>query len=85
MAADRVVTIGALSWTAGLCLPSVLLLVLPQVGFASSKLFRAFLKPCASLILQRFYESKQGVLTTLAVAGGALAKMIEEALKHFRP
>jgi hypothetical protein len=84
MAGDKVVTIIALSWTSGLCLASVLSLVLPQIGFSFSKLFSVVLKPSVSLILERFYESKQGVLTTLALAGGALSKMIEETLKYFR-
>jgi hypothetical protein len=84
MPADRVVTIFALSWTTGLCLLPVLALILPQIVFAFSKMFGVFLKFFVSGLLERFYESKQGILTTLAVAAGALSKIIEETLKHFR-
>lgn len=44
MPADKAVTIFAVSWTTGLCILSVLALILPQIVFAFSKLFRVFLK-----------------------------------------
>jgi hypothetical protein len=49
--------------------------------FGLAKLFSFILKPICSLLLQRLYESKQGVLTVLAVAGGTVAKLLQELAK----
>lgn len=81
---DRGVTIGAVLWSAGPCLVPLGFLLVPQAVFTVSKMFRAVFKPILALLLGRFYESKQGILTTLAIGGGAFAKLAQETVKHFR-
>jgi hypothetical protein len=49
--------------------------------FMFAKLFKLVLNPITSLLLQRFYESKQGVLTIIAVFLGGFAKLIQELTK----
>jgi hypothetical protein len=46
------------------------------------KLLRPLLQPLVSLVLERLYESKQGVLTQIALGLGTLSKLVQEALKH---
>lgn len=63
-------------------IPSILHLLLSFV-FLLSKLFRPLLQKPISIILIRFHESRQGVLTQLAVGAGAIAKLVQEAAKYF--
>jgi hypothetical protein len=49
---------------------------------ACLKLLRPMLQPLISLLLERLYESKQGVLTQVAWGLGALAKLVQELLKR---
>jgi hypothetical protein len=46
------------------------------------KSLRGVLQPAALLILYRFQESKQGVLTSVAVGLGVLAKLVQEFAKR---
>jgi hypothetical protein len=45
------------------------------------KLLRPLLQPVLSLLLERLYESKQGVLTQLAWMLVAVSKVVQEMLK----
>ena len=49
---------------------------------ACLKLLRPLLQPLISLLLERLYESKQGVLTQIAWILGAVSKAVQEILKH---
>ena len=49
---------------------------------ACLKLLRPLLQPLISLLLERLYESKQGVLTQIAWILGAVSKALQEILKH---
>jgi hypothetical protein len=49
---------------------------------ACLKLLRPLLQPLISLLLERLYESKQGVLTQIAWVLGAVSKAVQEILKH---
>jgi hypothetical protein len=63
-------------------IPSILHLMLSLV-FLLSKLFRPLIQKPISLILIRFHESRQGVLTQLAAGFGAVAKLIQMGAKYF--
>jgi hypothetical protein len=54
-----------------------------SIGFVISKLFRPVIKPVISLLLYRFQESKKGVLTLVAIGGGALIKLGQQAIKIY--
>ena len=49
---------------------------------ASLKLLRPLLQPLITLLLERLYESKQGVLTQIAWILGAVSKAVQEVVKH---
>ena len=66
----------------GALLPSALLLAGSQFFFGFSKVFSSIVKPVTSFFLQRFYESDKGILTTIAVFGGALGKLTQEVVKY---
>jgi hypothetical protein len=53
-----------------------------QLFIIAAKLFSFALKPACSLLLRRFYESKKGVLTVIAVGCGALATLLQELVKN---
>ena len=50
--------------------------------FILSKLVSPLLKKPTEILLIRFYESKKGVLTQLAIGLGALAKIVQEIVKY---
>jgi hypothetical protein len=49
---------------------------------ACLKVLRPLLQPLVTLLLERLYESKQGVLTQIAWILGAVTKALQEMLKH---
>ena len=49
---------------------------------ACLKLLRPLLQPLITLLLERLYENKQGVLTQIAWILGVVSKAIQEILKH---
>ena len=59
---------------------SPFLILYPLLAFV--KLGRRLIQPLATVVVQRLYESKQGVLTQIGVGVGALAKLVQESLKH---
>jgi hypothetical protein len=61
-------------------LPFFALLLIVLV-LAALKMLRPLLQPVLSLLLQRLYESKQGVATQIALALGAVSKILQEVLK----
>ena len=54
-----------------------------SLAFVVSKLFRPIVKPVLSWMLYRFQESDKGILTLTATGGGALAKLVQQAIKTF--
>jgi len=76
--------VGVLIWAA---LLSGILPMVPHLGilflFLSSKLLRPILKPVICQILYAFYDSKKGVLTSIAVAVGTLAKIIQIMVRTY--
>ena len=60
-------------------LPFFILLVMVLI-LACLKLLRPLLQRLISLLLERLYESKQGVLTQIAWTLGAVSKAIQEIL-----
>lgn len=71
----------AAAFSAGANALVALMLVSLELFIAIAKVFSFVLKPFSSLLLRRFYESNQGVLTIVAVGGGALAKLGQELVK----
>jgi hypothetical protein len=76
-----VVLLGVVPASIAAMWPSLLHLFICGI-FLVSKLFAPVFRKPVSVLLLRFHESDQGVLTLLAVGSGAAAKLLEEWLKH---
>jgi hypothetical protein len=78
---DPHISTAAAAFSAGSNVLVALMLVSLELFVGIAKMFSFVLKPVSSLLLRRFYESNQGVLTVIAVGGGALAKLGQELVK----
>jgi hypothetical protein len=81
MHVDKFINDGVLAFSVASLSLIFLIVFGMQFFFIFAKIFHFALKPVTSLLLQRFYESKQGILTVIAVTLGALAKLIQELTK----
>lgn len=62
-------------------LPTILHLFVAAI-FLGSKIFRPVLQPAIGRVLYLFHVSKKGVLTQIAVGGGVVIKVGQEAIKY---
>jgi hypothetical protein len=68
---------------AAVLLPLIAMGVL-LIGLLLLKMARPAIQPPTTLLLQRLYESKQGVLTQIATGAGLVAKFAQELAKHLQ-
>ena len=59
-----------------------LLHLLMSVFYVLQKVLRPVIQKPVELVLLRFHESKKGVLRTFAIGAGAIAKLLDEAIKY---